>query len=144
MAITVGDQMRLEVLHPPRQPMTNTASDINNNSVVLRLRYGNFSLLLAEDVHEEAEESLLRSGQPLDGPPLKVPHHGGDTSLTEPFLDAVGPDLAIISVGADNRFGHPHQTTLEKLRRTPTCRTAQEGSVGVHSDGRHYWVTTES
>jgi len=143
MAVTVGDEMRLEVLHPPTQLMTNTASDINNNSVVMRLQYGQFSVLLTGDVMAEAENTLLMSGRPVDSLVLKVPHHGGDTSLTEPFLEAVGPELAIISVGADNRFGHPNELTLEKLGGIATYRTDRDGSVELVTDGERYRAVTE-
>jgi competence protein ComEC len=143
MGVTVGDEMRLEVLHPPTQLMTNTASDINNNSVVMRLQYGQFSVLLTGDVMAEAENTLLMSGRPVDSLVLKVPHHGGDTSLTEPFLEAVGPELAIISVGADNRFGHPNELTLEKLGGIATYRTDRDGSVELVTDGERYRAVTE-
>jgi len=71
---------------------------------------------------------------------LTVPHHGGDTSLTEPFLVAVSPELAIISVGADNRFGHPHRATLRNLEEILTHQTAEDGSIEVISDGSVYWL----
>jgi hypothetical protein len=71
--------------------MTSTASDLNNNWVVLRLQYGRFSVLPAADIMAEAERTLLSSGQPLDSLVLKVAHHGGDTSLTLPFLQASTP-----------------------------------------------------
>ena len=143
MRLDVGRDVRLDVLHPPAQLMTNTSSDINNNSVVLRLGYGQFSALLTGDVMEEAESVLLASGQPLDSLLLKVPHHGGDTSLTAPFLVAVSPKLATISVGADNRFRHPDEVTLEKLADTPMYRTDLDGSTEVVTDGERYWVRTE-
>jgi competence protein ComEC len=143
MRLELGQGVLLDILHPPAQLMTNTSSDINNNSVVLHLRYGQFFALLTGDVMEEAESVLLASGHPLDSLVLKVPHHGGDTSLTTPFLEAVGPELAIISVGADNRFGHPDEVTLEKLGDIPTYRTDQRGSVEVVTDGERYWVHTE-
>jgi competence protein ComEC len=73
---------------------------------------------------------------------LKVPHHGGDTSLTTPFLEAVNPELAIISVGADNRFGHPDEVTVEKLEGIATYRTDQDGSVELITDGARYWLRT--
>jgi beta-lactamase superfamily II metal-dependent hydrolase len=73
---------------------------------------------------------------------LTVPHHGGDTSLTEPFLVAVSPELAIISVGSDNRFGHPDHATLEKLEGIITYQTVQDGSIEVISDGSVYWLRT--
>jgi competence protein ComEC len=143
MAITVGDEMQLNVLHPPSQLMTNTASDVNNNSVVLRLEYGRFSVLLTGDIMAEAENTLLMSGRALDSLVLKVPHHGGDTSLTEPFLEAASPQLAIISVGVDNRFGHPNEVTLEKLEGIDTYRTDLDGTIEVISDGSVYWLRTD-
>jgi competence protein ComEC len=143
MRLELGQGVQIEVLHPPTPLMTNTASDINNNSIVLRLEYGRFSTLLAGDVQWEAEQVLLSSGQPLDSLVLKVPHHGGDASLTEPFLEAVSPEVAIISVGSDNRFGHPHEVTLEKLHGISTYRTDQQRNIEVASDGVQYWVVTQ-
>ena len=141
--LKVGEKLWLKVLHPPAHLMTSTASDINNNSAVLRLRYGRFSLLLAGDVQEEAEQLLLLSGQPLDSLVLKVPHHGGETSLSVPFLEAVSPEWAVIPVGADNRFGHPDEVTLEKLEDIPTYRTDQDGSIELVTDGANCWMPTE-
>jgi competence protein ComEC len=63
--------------------------------------------------------------------------------LTTPFLEAVGPELAVISVGADNHFGHPDQATLEKLEGIPSYRTDHQGSIEVATDGQRYWVHTE-
>jgi competence protein ComEC len=143
MRLELGQGVQVEVLHPPTPLMTNTSSDLNNNSVVMRLRYDQFSVLLTGDVMEEAEKVILASGHTLDSLVLKVPHHGGDTSLTEPFLEAVGPELAVISVGADNRFGHPHEVTIEKLQSISTYRTDQQRSIEVASDGVRYWVVTQ-
>jgi competence protein ComEC len=140
MRITLGGGMVLDVLHPPAELMINTSSDSNNNSVILRLEYGRFSALLTGDVQWEAEELLLASGQALDSLVLKVPHHGADTSLTVPFLEAVGPKLAIISVGADNTFGHPAEVTLEKLEEIPTYRTDLDGSIEMVTDGTKYYL----
>ena len=97
MQVTVCGVALLDILHPSAPLMSVTSSDINNNSVVLRLQYGQFSALLTGDVMEEAERVLLLSGQPLHSLMLKVPHHGGDTSLTTPFLEAIDPELAVIS-----------------------------------------------
>jgi competence protein ComEC len=143
MGLTLGQGVRLDVSHPPLPLMSNTASDMNNNSVVLRLTYGRFSSLLAADVMAEAEKVMLASGCTLDSLVLKVPHHGADTSLTEPFLEAVSPEMAVISVGADNRFGHPSDATLNKLQSIPTFRTDHQGSIEVVSDGARYWVVSQ-
>jgi competence protein ComEC len=143
MSLELGEGVRLQVLHPPAPLMTNTSSDSNNNSVVLRLEYGRFSALLTGDVQWEAEEVLVASGQPLNSLLLKVPHHGADTSLTAPFLEAVDPEVAIISVGADNNFGHPAEVTLEKLEEIPIYRTDLNGSITVVTDDQRYWVRTD-
>jgi competence protein ComEC len=144
MSLTVGDELRFQVLHPPTQLMTKTASDINNNSVVMRLQYGQFSLLLTGDIMMQAEDTLLASGQPLDSLVLKVAHHGGDTSLSAPFLEEIRPELAVISVGADNRFGHPDQVPLDKLGAIVIYRTDRDGSVELVTDGERYWARTKS
>ena len=75
---------------------------------------------------------MLASSQPLNSLVLKVPHHGGDTSLTPPFLQAVDPQLALIPVGADNRFGHPGKLALRKLQDIPTYRTDQPHHGVLH------------
>jgi competence protein ComEC len=106
------------------------SSDVKNNSAVLRWEYGRFSVLLTGDMEHEGEEALLASSQLVDSLILKVPHHGGDNALTAPFLQAVNPQLGIISVGWDNHLGHPGQPTLEKLRDVPIHRTDQLGNVG--------------
>jgi competence protein ComEC len=140
VSLELGQGVHLDVLHPPAELLRNTTSDINNNSAVLRLTYGRFSMLLTGDVQWESEEVLLASGQPLSSLVLKVPHHGGDTSLTVPFLEAVSPEVAIISVGADNSFGHPSAITLEKLEDVPTYRTDLDGSIEAVTDGSVYSV----
>jgi competence protein ComEC len=141
--IALGEGIRLDVFHPTAQLMNGTSSDTNNNSVVLRLEYGRFSALLTGDVQWEAEELILASGRALHSLVLKVPHHGADTSLTVPFLEAVDPELAVISVGADNTFGHPSAVALDRLGAIPTYRTDEDGAVEVVTDGASYGVHTE-
>jgi len=143
MRIDIGEAVRLHVLHPPATLLADTSSDANNNSVVLQLQYGRFSVLLTGDVEQEGAEALLDSGQPLNSLVLKVPHHGGESSLTLPFREAVNPEVAVISVGADNRFGHPGELTLRKLAEIPAYRTDQQGNIEVITDGELYWVVTE-
>jgi competence protein ComEC len=100
-------------------------------------------MLLAGDVMAEAQQVLVSSGQSHHSLVLKVPHHGGDTALSEPFLEAVSPEVAIISVGADNRFGHPSEVTLEKLGGIPCYRTDQNGSIELVTDGGRCWLRTQ-
>jgi len=142
MEVELGDGVRIEVFHPPPELLRGTGSDVNNNSVVLKVTMGRASLLLTGDIEEEGERALLASGQPLRSLVLKAPHHGAATSLTPRFLREVSPQLAIISVG-ENRFGHPAPETLAKLSSLTTLRTDEEGIIEVVTDGERYWVVTE-
>jgi competence protein ComEC len=75
---------------------------------------------------------------------LKAPHHGGNTSSSEPFLEAVAPQVAVISVGAENRFGHPAAEVLERYAALgiPVLRTDEVGSIEFVTDGQQIWVET--
>ena len=145
MQIQLGEGLQMRVLHPEGELLSGTDSDVNNNSIVLRLVYGRISFLLTGDVEEEAEAVLLLSNEDLASTILKSPHHGSDTSLNLRFLEAVNPQLAVIQVGADNQFGHPDPTTLAKLeeRGVMVLRTDQNGTVEVVSDGERYWIKAE-
>ncbi len=141
-SFAVGDLL-VTVLHPGSEPLTGTASDDNNNAVVLRLDIGRISLLLTGDTGREAEEALIAAGAPLRADVLKVSHHGGNSATSEAFLAAVSPRLAIISVGAGNNFGHPHPAVLERLTGVEVLRTDLNGRIEVVSDGETMWVKTE-
>ena len=141
--IDLGDGVVLDVLHPG--PVT-LDGETNNNSLVLRLSYGEVVFLLTGDVETPVESALLARGAPLDATVLKVGHHGSDSSTSAAFLEAVSPSLAVISVGEDNRFGHPDAAVLARLRAVlPDDRvllTAQHGDVEVTTDGRRLWLQT--
>lgn len=119
--------------------------DANNNSLVLRISYGKFSILLAADAETEAEELMLTSGLPLRSLVLKAGHHGSDTSSSEPFLDAVRPETVVISVGLHNKFKHPSAEVVERfLRRGATVwRTDRHGDIIIETDGERYTVQAE-
>ncbi len=136
----VGSAVVLDVLAPEEPLLDDT---LNNVSVVTRLTYGNFSMMLMGDAEAEVEERLLSHGvQPTVV--LKVAHHGSHSSSTGPFLDRLNLRVAIISCGVDNRYGHPHRETLEALERRGVAiyRTDQDGQVRVLTDGRKLWVET--
>ncbi len=115
----------------------------NNASLVLRLDYGATSLLLAGDAEAEAEQAMLAGPWPLRADVLKVSHHGSNTGTTSGFLAAVQPRLAVISVGAENRFGHPTPELLQRLDGVEVLRTDQRGRIELVSDGAGWTVTTE-
>jgi competence protein ComEC len=135
--IVVGDLV-LDVLSPPAC-FTGTASDPNNDSLVIRLSRGDDVVLLAGDAEEPAQELLLGLGPALRADVLKVPHHGGDTSL-DAFLSAVAPRVAVVSVGEGNPYGHPSAEVLAELRAVGArvWRTDLAGDVVIAfgPDGR--------
>jgi competence protein ComEC len=143
--LDLGEGILLEVLHPPTELLAGTDSDSNNNSLVLRLVWGEAEFLLAGDIENEAEKQLLSSTQNLSADLLKIAHHGSGGSSSAEFLSAVAPAYAVISVGADNRFGHPDETVLERLAAlsdVTILRTDKEGTIEFRTDGHQVWVQT--
>ena len=145
--IDLGDGTIIEVLHPPETLMTGTDSDLNNASIVLRVVYGDVSFLLTGDIFVEAERGMLSRGVDVRSTVIKIPHHGSRSSSSPEFVELVGPSVAVISVGADNRFGHPHAETLEVLGRyAPEARvmtTRDHGAIRFVTDGTTLSVKTE-
>ncbi len=117
-------------------PKLNYYDELNNNSVVLRLVYGDRAFLFAGDAEAEVEAELVNSGLNLQADILKVGHHGSRTSTTVPFLEAVSPQSAFISVG-DNNYGHPAAEVINRLknRNVKIYRADQQGTVILTSDG---------
>ncbi|MGN0477928.1 MAG: ComEC/Rec2 family competence protein [Hominenteromicrobium sp.] len=116
--------------------------EINDYSAVIRFTYGGVSFMLTGDAEAPVEQNLLDSGAELSAQVLKCGHHGSSSSSTTAFLRAVNPGAAVISCGADNKYGHPHRETLESLE-TLGCavlRTDELGTVAVTTDGEAYAV----
>jgi competence protein ComEC len=146
--VTMEPNLEMRVLAPDRTVLRGTHSDLNNSSVVLRLVYRQVSLLLAGDIETEAGTRLLAETThdlPLQATILKVPHHGSATGLSDALLAAIQPQVAVISVGANNTYGHPAPVTLAELAavHTLTYRTDLNGTVNIASDGTRVWVQTE-
>ena len=145
--IALDEHTRLEVLWPMGELLRGTTSDADNASVTLRLAHGDVSVLLTGDIFAEAERALLTNGAALDSDALKVPHHGSDSSSTPEFLSAVSPAVAVVSVGADNRFGHPDASVVERLREfvgeDGLYLTAEHGTMELITDGATLWVKAE-
>lgn len=143
----LGDAEAL-VLHPlPGFVDTDGTSPhgVNNGSVVLRLRYGEVELLFTGDIEKEAGAALLVWGGLLRSDVLKVAHHGSRTSSSAAFLAAVRPHLALVSLGAYNRFGHPAPQVLARLDAVgaQVVRTDQRGALTLKTDGRNIaWSTS--
>ena len=142
--IDLGDGAVINVLNPPIPHLTGTESDIDNNGVVLRLSKGRVSFLLTADIRQEAEFELIADRADLSSTVLKVAHHGSDTSTTLRFLAVVSPRVAVISVGADNKFGHPKEEVIKRLEQKlgieNIYRTDKRGTIEFTTDGERLWV----
>jgi competence protein ComEC len=118
----------------------------NNDSLVLRVRYGRHAFLLSGDIERSVENELLDEQVLTGAAVLKVAHHGSKTSTQDRLLDAVRPAFAVISSGASNSYGHPHPDVLQRLqeRRIGVLRTDELGEITLHSNGRRLGVETEA
>lgn len=127
-------------------PVTNDAEDINNMSAVVRLDFGENSFLFTGDAETEEELEILDNGAYLDCDVLKVGHHGSSTSSHKKFLEAVTPEICVISCGAGNDYGHPHDKAVNRLKKqTETIyRTDICGDVVIESDGVNLSVSYEN
>ncbi len=110
----------------------------NNDSLAFRLDYGRQSLLMTGDIEKKIEAQVLKQHWPIHSCVLKVPHHGSRSSTTPGFLSQVSPVIAVISVGAPNPFGHPHQEVLQRLKdfKAQLFRTDRDGAVTLLTDGK--------
>jgi competence protein ComEC len=134
---------QIDVLAPLADYEPGT-SPKNNDSLVLRLRFGRHSFLLSGDVERQIESRMLSEEEIGHADVLKVAHHGSKTSSTEEFLNAASPTFAIISAGFENSYGHPHPDILKRLQEhgTIVLRTDRDGLVTIRSDGRRLDVET--
>lgn len=122
----------LDILAPFMDDKGNLIGALNDTSVVSMIYYGNTKILLMGDAGKVTERRLLfEQGEGLDADILKVGHHGSNTSSIEEFLQMVSPDIAVISVGRNNRYGHPRQEVLDRLQRSGAAirRTDVEGDI---------------
>ena len=124
-------------------PVNNYYEDENNYSSVLKLTYKGFSFLFTGDAETISEYDMIENGAYLKSDVLKVGHHGSTTSTSNQFLRAVNPAVAVISVGRDNSYGHPHREILERLSDLKLYRTDLNGTVTVFCDGESLSVSTE-
>jgi competence protein ComEC len=161
--IELDPSVSLEVLNPQDPAPRGIEDEVNNNSVVIKLAYGNFSALFTGDMEQYNELVLLNatdgSGATtadddtrgnkilLDADVLKVGHHGSRHSSTSDFLQAVSPETAVISLGAGNSYGHPHREALDRLKAAGVqhvLRTDLDGTITIEASANgEYSIATE-
>lgn len=137
--VVTSDGVVLDILAPFGE---NTSDDTNERSIVARLSYGEFSVMLTGDAPQDIEAELVHQyGTRLESELLKVGHHGSRTSTDDDFVRNVSPYFGIISAGIDNRYGHPHQEPLDTLRAAGVqiLGTYDEGMIVFESDGKRFW-----
>jgi len=123
-------------------PVKDSYEELNNYSAVIKLEYGSQSFLLTGDAGTESETQMLNSGANLKSTVLKAGHHGSYSSTGSKFLNAVAPQYAVIMLGADNKYGHPHGQTLNRLSKAgiKVYRTDQNGTIIFTTDGKDMQV----
>jgi len=119
-------------------------NDVNNSSLVLKITYGETSFLFKGDAERQSELDMIEAGYDLSATVLKVSHHGSDSSTIYPFLREVMPEVAVISCGVNNQYGHPHENVLSRLRDADIklYRTDLQGDIIIRSDGIKLTVET--
>jgi competence protein ComEC len=142
------DGVEISVLNPPvwtaSQRKVRNLRDLNNASLVMKLRFKNISVLLTGDIGKEAEGRILRKDCPLKADILKIPHHGSSSSSSLPFLERVEPTYAILSVGERNIGRLPHLEVLKRYQQLGSriFRTDKDGAITVVTDGEKIEVDT--
>ncbi len=126
-------------------PSSSSYDDLADYSIVIKLIYGETSFVLTGDAGKISEQEMLDMNFDLSANVLKVGRHGSSSSCTDAFLSAVNPDSAIISVGKDNPYLHPHMATMLKLKENDIAvyRTDEQGSIVAVSDGKHITFNVE-
>lgn len=136
--LDLGNGVALWVLWPPGDPLDGENAD-NENSLVTKLVYGDFSVLLTGDAGLPSEAAWLDLGLPVEATVLKVGHHGSANSTGRALVEAVDPDYAVIQVGP-NSYGHPTEIVLETLTGRTILRNDEDGRIHFSSDGEEVWV----
>ncbi len=137
-SIAFDDELEIKVLNA-----NEDASDNNDASIVLKVTYGNISFLLTGDAGVALEKEMMQ--QNVKATILKAGHHGSNTSSSQSFIQAVQPEVTILSYGKDNKYGHPHAEVVERLQAigSKIYATAEAGTVTVSTDGVSYNVSAK-
>lgn len=138
--INIEKNLHLEVLWPNKKQIIKENS-INNNSLVFKLYTSNFSMLFTGDIEEKAEKELIKNyKEKLKSTAIKIPHHGSKSSSSQKFIEAIKPEIALIGVGENNKYNHPSQEIISRLKKlgTKIYRTDKNGetTITINSKGK--------
>lgn len=139
--VSIEDNLYFDIIWPFSDNMISDNS-INNNSLVCKLNYKNYSMLFTGDIEVIAEKAILKKYSKnlniLKSDILKVAHHGSKTSSITEFIEKIKPKYAIIGVGEDNKFGHPSDSTIQNLEKANIriYRTDKMGEIEMKTNGK--------
>lgn len=135
-SITLGDNTNIKIYSPIGD---FNDDNLNNYSPIIKITFGKTSFLFTGDAEEYVEKQVINNSSNLSSNVLKLGHHGSSSSTCKEFLDAINPNIAIITVGIDNEYGHPHDEVLDLLKsyKIKTYRTDNDGSIVLISDGKN-------
>lgn len=150
--LDLGGGAKFKVFAPAKESVdkgskTTEGHDPNNESVVGKLIFGDFSMMFTGDAEKAEEDPIAKTyGGELQSKILKAGHHGSKTSSSADFLRAVGPEAALISCGAGNDYGHPHAQTMKKFHsmKLKIYETDKNGTITVTTDGKTYNIVPET
>lgn len=136
--IDFNDGVKAYILNPPDYGEQYQSESLNDDSMVVRLVFGNNAFLFMGDAGAYPESRILETGSNIRSNVIKIGHHGSRFSTTDAFIKRCNPEIAVISVGVNNNFGHPSHRTLDKLRRNnvKVYRTDRNGAITMISDGK--------
>ncbi len=146
--IKIGDQVHFDIIWPTATyaaEVNKTNLDFNTVALVGKLSYQDFDMLLTADADSQVELAEIATGLLAPVEVLKVPHHGSKTGMLASWLEVIKPQLAVISVGKHNNYGHPHPVALDLLNshQIKSLRTDQNGDVELISDGTKWWYKVD-
>lgn len=141
--VDLGNGTTLAIIYPSESLDGKVKEKVNDDSVVLMLKYDETKILLSGDIEARAERQIILSGANLDADILKIAHHGSKTSTIKEFLYEVSPQVAVIQVGTKNRYGHPSPEVLKRLENYDIkyYRTDVDRDIKIISDGQNFQVT---
>ncbi len=141
MEKSLTEGLKFEIIHP-YEPLTD---DIHYENIVGQMRYNEIGFLFTGDLEQKGEAAILEKDYDIENEILKVGHHGSETSTTEKFLQAVEPEVSVIQVGTDNRYGHPAEKVINRLveKDIEIYRTDYQGNIVISTDGENYEISEE-
>ena len=142
--IILEQNIILEIIWPEQSLIESFSKPANNASVVSRLVYRNVEFFLTGDIEKKVENYLISQNLNLESDIFKVPHHGSKTSSSYNFVKIINPQVSVISVGKDNRYKHPSDEVLKRLRDLIIYRTDEDGDVKILTNGELFEIITEN